>query len=67
MKSFYFWDNEVQVDSEHLLLIKTFAEKFDELKKFIQNNHSYDVPEIIALAAEKVSDSYLGWLKDYLR
>jgi len=67
MKSFYFWDNEVQVDSEHLLLIKTFAEKFDELKEFIQNNHSYDVPEIIALAVEKVSDSYLGWLKDYLR
>jgi len=67
MKSFYFWDNEVQVDSEHLLLIKTFAEKFDELKKFIQNNHSYDVPEIIVVAAEKVSESYLGWLKDYLR
>ncbi|MDQ3042044.1 MAG: divalent-cation tolerance protein CutA [Acidobacteriota bacterium] len=67
MKSFYFWDNEVQVDSEHLLLIKTFAEKFDELKEFIQNNHSYDVPEIIALAVEKVSESYLGWLKDYLR
>ena len=67
MKSFYFWDNEVQVDSEHLLLIKTFTEKFDELKKFIQNNHSYDVPEIIALAVEKVSESYLGWLKDYLR
>ena len=66
MKSFYFWDNEVQVDSEHLLLIKTFAEKFDELKEFIQNNHSYDVPEIIALAVEKVSESYLGWLKDYL-
>ena len=66
VKSFYFWENRIQSDAEHLLLIKTFAEKFDELKEFIQNNHSYDVPEIIALAVEKVSESYLGWLKDYL-
>ncbi len=66
MKSFYFWENAVQTDSEHLLLIKTLAEKYDELEKFIQSNHSYDVPEIVALSAEKVSESYFRWLKDYL-
>jgi periplasmic divalent cation tolerance protein len=66
MKSFYFWENAVQADSEHLLLIKTLPEKFDELKGFIQTNHSYSVPEIVALSAEKVSESYLGWMKDYL-
>ena len=66
MKSFYFWNNEIQVDSEHLLLVKTLAEKFDELETFIQKNHSYDVPEITALAAEKVSESYLAWLENYL-
>ncbi len=66
MKSFYVWENEIQVDSEHLLLIKTLSVKFSELKKFIQANHSYDVPEIVALAAEKVSESYFDWVKDYL-
>jgi len=66
MKSFYFWENEIQVDSEHLLLIKTLPEKFDELKDFIEAHHSYSVPEIVALSAEKVSESYLGWMKDYL-
>ena len=66
MKSFYFLENEIQMDSEHLLLIKTLPEKFDELKDFIQANHSYSVPEIVALAAEKVSETYLGWMKDYL-
>jgi len=66
MKSFYWWENEVQVDSEHLLLIKTLAEKFVELEKFIQANHSYDVPEIIALPTEKVSESYFDWMKNYL-
>ncbi|MDQ3798019.1 MAG: divalent-cation tolerance protein CutA [Acidobacteriota bacterium] len=66
MKSFYFWENAIQADSEHLLLIKTLPEKFDALRDFIQANHSYTVPEIVALAAEKVSESYLGWMKDYL-
>lgn len=67
MKSFYFWENAVQADSEHLLLIKTLPEKFEELKDFIQANHSYSVPEIVALSAEKVSESYLCWIKDYLK
>jgi periplasmic divalent cation tolerance protein len=67
MKSFYFWENEIQVDAEHLLLIKTLPEKYDELKDFIEAQHSYSVPEIVALAADKVSESYLGWMKDYLQ
>lgn len=62
--SFYFWENEVKKDSEQLLLIKTLPDKFDELNNFIQKNHSYDVPEIVALEAEKVSDNYLNWLKN---
>jgi len=66
MKSFYVWENKVQVDSEHLLLIKTLAGKYDELEKFIQANHSYDVPEILALSTERVSESYVGWIENCL-
>jgi periplasmic divalent cation tolerance protein len=65
--SVYFWDGKVQTEPEHLLLIKTLEEKFDALADFIRKNHSYDVPEIVALEAEKVSDSYLSWLTDYLK
>ena len=67
IKSFYFWEGEIQKDSENLLLIKTLPEKFAELEKFIKENHSYDVPEIVALSAEKVSQNYLDWTKDCLR
>lgn len=67
MKSVYFWEGAVQNEPEHLLLIKTLPEKFDALEKFIQTNHSYSVPEIVALAAEKVSGTYLDWIKNYLR
>ncbi|HXG86334.1 MAG TPA: divalent-cation tolerance protein CutA [Pyrinomonadaceae bacterium] len=67
MKSFYFWDDAIQKESEYLLLIKTLPEKFDRLKKFIQANHSYETPEIVALKAEDVSESYLDWIKNYLK
>ncbi len=62
MKSFYVWENELQTDSENLLLIKTLAKNYGELEKFIQTNHSYEVPEIVAVNAENVSDNYFKWL-----
>lgn len=62
--SIYLWENAIQKDAEHLLLIKTLPEKFEELKEFINLNHSYDVPEIVALAADKVSEGYLSWMKN---
>ena len=63
MTSVYFWEGKVRREPEHLLLIKTLEEKYDELSDFIQKNHSYDVPEIVAIEAEKVSDNYHRWLK----
>lgn len=66
VRSVYFWENAIRVEPEHLLLIKTLAGKFDELKSFIQTNHSYDTPEIIALEANAVAENYLDWMKNYL-
>lgn len=66
MQSVYVWENEIRVDAEQLLLIKTLAAKYDELERFIQANHNYDVPEIIAVPAQSVSRSYSGWLNDCL-
>lgn len=66
MTSVYFWEGGVQKEPEHLLLIKTTEGKFDALKAYILENHSYDVPEIVALSSQHVSESYDGWLIDYL-
>jgi Uncharacterized protein involved in tolerance to divalent cations len=67
MKSFYFWNDAVQSEFEYLLMIKTLEEKFNELEAFIKANHSYEVPEIVAVTAEKVSADYLKWLEDYVK
>ena len=64
MRSIYLWENEVRSDSENLILIKTLSEKFDELEKFIKANHSYDVPEIVAVESKRFSDTYFNWLAE---
>ncbi|MDQ3180534.1 MAG: divalent-cation tolerance protein CutA [Acidobacteriota bacterium] len=67
MTSFYFWEGKMQKEPEHLLLIKTLSTKFEELEKFIQANHSYSVPEIVALQSSEVAGSYLDWMKNVLQ
>jgi periplasmic divalent cation tolerance protein len=64
MTSVYFWEGKIQSEPEHLLLIKTLEEKFDELSEFIRKNHSYEVPEIVAIDAEQVSSDYLRWVDE---
>ena len=66
MTSFYVWDGEMQREGEHLLIIKTLAERYEQLERFITDNHSYDVPEITAVEASRVSGAYLAWMKGLL-
>ena len=67
MTSVYVWEGKLQKEGEHLLLIKTLPEKFDELSDFITANHSYNVPEIVAIDSARVSEPYLEWMKETLR
>ena len=64
--SIYVWDDKVQKEGEHLMLIKTLPEKWEALRDFITANHSYDVPEIVAIDAVNVSGPYFEWIKNML-
>ena len=66
MTSVYIWEGAAQHENEHLLLIKTLPDKWDELRTFIAANHSYTVPEIVAIDSEKVAGPYLDWLKQVI-
>ena len=62
--SVYEWEGSVNTEPEHLLLIKTLPEKWEGLRNYISENHSYSVPEIAAISASAVSNPYLNWLYD---
>lgn len=61
--SFYHWQGKIERGSEVLILAKTTIDKFPEMEKVVRENHSYEVPEIIAVPSEAVSAPYLAWLK----
>ncbi|PZV26095.1 MAG: divalent-cation tolerance protein CutA [Snowella sp.] len=66
VQSIYQWQGRIQQESEFQLIIKTNLAKFSELSSRIQEIHSYEVPEIIALPIVSGSESYLAWLSDIL-
>jgi periplasmic divalent cation tolerance protein len=66
IQSTYFWDGKLCVDDELLLIIKTKEEKFTMLKDWILENHSYDIPEVIALPITQGSSDYLKCIDDWI-
>jgi periplasmic divalent cation tolerance protein len=60
--SIYRWEGQVAQDQEWLLIAKTRREVLSELIRLVQELHSYDVPEIVALPLVDGSHSYLRWL-----
>jgi len=64
--SIYQWKGEVRKDQEVIMLIKSKRDLFDEVQSLVEKNHSYDVPEIIAVGLECVSEKYAGFLRGFL-
>lgn len=62
INSHYRWNGEVRSDAEILLLVKTSASRAAEAMRLIEANHSYDVPEIIAVPVTAGLPAYLEWL-----
>ena len=67
IQSTYFWEGKLCVDEELLLVIKTQERKFTAVESWVRKNHSYEVPELIALPIVKGSTDYLKCIDDWTR
>jgi periplasmic divalent cation tolerance protein len=65
--SFYFWEGRMRRNHEALLLLKTTAEKVEEIQDFIQGETAYDLPEVLVVAVESGLPQYLAWLLKEVR
>jgi periplasmic divalent cation tolerance protein len=61
-RSVYRWQDKLQHDEEHPLLIKTTEERYAALEAAIRAAHPYELPEIIALPVERGLPAYLDWV-----
>ena len=67
VESHYWWQGKLEQGSEVLLLIKTSAEQFDAVAETVRANHSYECPEIVALAPHEMAPAYRAWWQSELR
>ncbi|MGM7448564.1 UNVERIFIED_ORG: periplasmic divalent cation tolerance protein [Idiomarina abyssalis] len=67
MTSIYSWQGELHEDHEWLLLIKSTAERFSDIKSTISAIHPYDSPELISINIEDGLPDYLTWIQDSVK
>lgn len=63
--SVYRWKDEVHRATEWLLLIKSTDAAFDAVCEVVQTQHSYDVPEIVALPVSLSLEAYGNWVREH--
>lgn len=62
VESMYWWDNQVQDDSEAVLIAKTVSAQFEGLRARIVKMHPYEVPCIVAWPVEHGHEPFLDWI-----
>jgi periplasmic divalent cation tolerance protein len=66
IRSTYRWQDKIETAEEWLCLAKTRADLFPQVKTAIQELHTYEVPEILAIPVAAGSEKYLKWLEKEL-
>ena len=64
MASIYTWRGEPQQATEWLLLVKSTADRFEELTEAVVAHHRYDTPEIVAVPITHALGSYGAWVRE---
>ncbi|MER8086022.1 divalent-cation tolerance protein CutA [Streptomyces sp. NPDC058316] len=60
--SVYRWQNAIETTEEWQLLLKTTAERYDELEAHLLAAHDYGTPEVVAVPVVRGSARYLDWV-----
>jgi periplasmic divalent cation tolerance protein len=60
--SIYRWEGKVAGDEEILVVMKTTAERIEDLFDRVLQLHPYDVPELVELGAGRVAAAYRDWV-----
>lgn len=64
VRSVYRWQNQIQNDSEVLLLIKSPVSRFSALRDRLQELHPYELPEIVSVPISDGLPEYLAWINN---
>ena len=63
VRSTYVWKDEIQDESEVLLMIKTTEGRLGELEARLKALHPYELPECVVLPVTGGNERYLEWVR----
>ncbi|WOX57597.1 divalent-cation tolerance protein CutA [Methanoculleus receptaculi] len=64
VRSCFWWEGAVSTEDERLLIMKTQHRLLDPLIERIRGQHTYDLPEIIAIPIIGGDGPYLNWIRE---
>lgn len=62
IESSYHWKGKIEHTNELLLQMKSKKELFKEIEKVILENHSYEIPQLVAYDIVDGFKEYLDWI-----
>lgn len=63
IKSIYRWKGNIEKSDEYVLIIKTSSSRKELIVKTLQKIHSYELPEIVVLEKDFVTEEYSFWVE----
>ena len=66
LESVYWWQGKIERESEYLVVIKSHASLWESLVQWLNDHHSYDCPQIIAVPLTHVAPAFEAWLTEQL-
>ena len=60
--SMYWWDGSIRSTQEVLMILKSTQEQAQQIQTLLNDQHPYDVPELIALGVVDGLPDYLSWI-----
>lgn len=64
MRSLYRFNGKIFDDEENMLVMKTTESLFDAVSEIITQLHTYEIPEIMAIKADKCQGTFLDWVNN---
>ena len=62
--SVYYWEDELQEEAEHLVVMKTATAHVPRLIARVTELHPYQLPEVLAFAVSEGLPEYCRWVLD---
>lgn len=62
IRSVYRWQGDIEESDEFFVIFKTTLAAYPALAEFVNEHHSYDVPEIACFPILQGNPAYLSWI-----